>query len=527
MGAAFGAVLLLTAAPAAAVRITRGPYLQLQSASSTTVVWNTDVAAACGLRIRALGGAWTTIAGQRGGVCAVAAVNLVPGREYRYIPLANGTGLTSEIPLRTPHPTAKFSFHVVGDSGCACASQMAVRDRMAALPANFILHTGDMVYEDGEPERFDPTFFTPYASLLRRVVLWPSLGNHDIKTARGDPWRAAFLTPANNPASSENYYSFDYGGAHVVVLDSNASTDPGSAQWTFLDRDLGSSTATWKFVVFHHSVYSSGNHGGQSGIRADLVPLFDKHRVDVVFMGHDHHYERTKPLRDGQVTPTGGGTTYVTTGGGGKTIRPVGASTFTAYAESAYHFTWVMVEGATLVLSMVRSDGTIRDAATIHKAIAIEGSIGADAAVREESPQTVFGTGVALDADGATRKRSYLRGVVTGLNGHPVVRAQLRLRVASTSSAGSSSGGRVRVIPDCSWNERTVTWGNQPGLTGTVLDSLGMVEVGNVAHFDVTAAVRRDGVYCFALDSSSDNGVIYRSRESGADRPRLVVEVGR
>ena len=81
------------------------------------------------------------------------------------------------------------------------------------------------------------------------------------------------------------------------------------------------------------------------------------------------------------------------------------------------------------------------------------------------------------------------------------------------------------MISDCAWNERTVTWRNQPSLDGSILDSIGTVDVGDVAHFDVTAAIRRDGVYCFALDSSSDNGVVYRSRESVANRPRLVVEV--
>ena len=38
---------LLGAAPAAATTLNRGPYLQLLTAQSVTVVWNTDTAAAC------------------------------------------------------------------------------------------------------------------------------------------------------------------------------------------------------------------------------------------------------------------------------------------------------------------------------------------------------------------------------------------------------------------------------------------------------------------------------------------------
>src|SRR5262249_25559804 len=158
-----------------------------------------------------------------------------------------------------------------------------------------VVHTGDMIYESGATADFDSRFFAPYADLVRQLVFWPCLGNHDFKTAAGQPWRDAFYTPANNPAASENYYSFDYGNAHIAVLDSNSGTAPGSAQYQFLDSDLAASTARWKFVAFHHTIYSSGTtHGSNLAIRANLVPLFDAHDVDMVFMGHEHNYERTQ-----------------------------------------------------------------------------------------------------------------------------------------------------------------------------------------------------------------------------------------
>src|SRR6185503_15453317 len=135
-----------------------------------------------------------------------------------------------------------------------------------------------------------------YQDLVRRLVFWPCLGNHDWSTASGQPWRDAFVTPANNAAGSENYYSFDFGNAHFTVLNSNQSTSPGSAQHDFLEEDLAATSQRWKFVVFHHPVYSSSQHGSDTTIRSNLTPLFDAYGVDVVFMGHDHDYERTKPL---------------------------------------------------------------------------------------------------------------------------------------------------------------------------------------------------------------------------------------
>jgi len=365
-----GLLALLTVAPAAADTLTRGPYLQLMTATSVLVVWNTDGLAACGLTIRPPSGVPTSIAHGLGPVCAVSVTGLSPGTHYAYQLLADGVPLGEEAALRTDDPAAPYTFLAVGDSGCACDDQRAVRDQMLASPADFIVHTGDMIYPAGELQDFDPQFFQPYATLLRRLVFWPCLGNHDVRTLAGAFWRALFHTPANNAAASENYYSFGQGNAHVVILDSNTDTAPGSAQHIFLDQDLGASSAAWKFVAFHHTIYSSGEHGSDP-IRANLVPLFDRHHVDLVLMGHDHHYERTHALRGDQIVAPGEGTVYVTTGGGGKSIREVGQSDFTAYAESAFHFTRVAVDGGSLTLEMVRDDGAIRDTMRIEKAVAL------------------------------------------------------------------------------------------------------------------------------------------------------------
>ncbi|TMA39373.1 MAG: hypothetical protein E6J79_03615 [Deltaproteobacteria bacterium] len=369
LGAPLLVAALFAAAPAAAATLTRGPYLQLLTTHSVTVAWNTDVAAACSLTIRPLDGSPTTIGGDTGTVCAIAVDGLVPGARYGYVPNADGVPLRTESVFHADDPTAPFTMLVFGDSGEPGPSQIAVRDRLLATPADVIVHTGDMVYPAGLATDFDPAFFTPYADLIRQLVLWPCLGNHDYVTAAGQPWRDAFYTPANNPAANENYYSFDVGNAHVVVLNSNQSTAPGSAQYTFLDHDLASTSAPWKFVVFHHTIYSSGiTHGSNLVIRAELVPLFDAHAVDMVFMGHEHNYERTLPLQANQVVPQGTGTVYVTTGGGAKNLYPLGPpGFFTAYAESVHHFVRVAVDGETLTEEMIAVDGTVRDSMTLVK----------------------------------------------------------------------------------------------------------------------------------------------------------------
>jgi hypothetical protein len=361
------AIGALLSAPAAAVTLTRGPYLQLLTTSSVTVVWRTDEAAPCSLSIQPIEGTARTVSGPTGTTCAVEVRDLDPGTRYSYVPRADGVPLGEASIFRTDDPAAPFVLLVVGDSGDGGPDQLAVRDRLLATPADLILHTGDMIYPNGEPENFDPRFFVPYRDLLRRVAFWPCLGNHDVRTDGGAPWRAVFHTPANNPAGDEGYYSFDHGNAHVVVLDSNAATAPGSAQHTFLERDLAASRARWKLVAFHHPIYSSSHHGSALDIRRNLIPVFDAQRVDLVLMGHDHVYERTKPLRADREVEPGTGTVYVTTGGGGRKLYAAGRSSFTAYTESAFHLTRLTVAADALRIEMIRADGAVRDTATLTK----------------------------------------------------------------------------------------------------------------------------------------------------------------
>ena len=226
------ATVALLAGPASAATLTRGPYLQLLTTHSVTVVWNTDTPATCGLALRAVGGAPTAVTGGTGTVCAVPLAGLAPGGQYGYTPLADGVALGSESLFQVDDPTLAFSFFVLGDSGSGSANQAAVRDAMLATPADAILHTGDMVYPGGAAADFNPKFFTPYQDLLRRLVLWPCLGEHDVTADGGASWRAAFSTPANNPAGAEQYYSFDIGNAHLVVLDTSGNLASGSPQRT-------------------------------------------------------------------------------------------------------------------------------------------------------------------------------------------------------------------------------------------------------------------------------------------------------
>ena len=169
---------------------------------------------------------------------------------------------------------------------------------MVALDPQFVLHTGDVVYPDGQASGYDPFFFQPYQALARRAPIFPTLGNHDYRTASGQPYLDAFYLPHNNPADTERYYSFDWGNAHFTALDFNTGPDAGSTGMA-AGNDLAATDKPWKFVFYHQAIYSSGPHGYESWVKAKrelLAPIFEQYHVDVVFNGHDHDYERTQPI---------------------------------------------------------------------------------------------------------------------------------------------------------------------------------------------------------------------------------------
>ena len=152
------------------------------------------------------------------------------------------------------------------------------------------------------------------------------------------------------------------------------------------------------------------------------------------------------------------------------------------------------------------------------------GLLTADTFVRASNPTTAFGSNALLEVDNSPVKHAFLRFDVTGVGSHPVASARLRLQAANVAGAASDSGGRVHRTT-CGWNESTLTWNTPPPpIDPGVLASSGAVAPGQVVEFEVKAALTAgDGAYCFALDSTSGNGVDYGSSAGPGLAPALVI----
>jgi hypothetical protein len=198
--------------------------------------------------------------------------------------LANGADIT--LPL-----TAKsVRFAVIGDNGTGEKPEYDVAGQMEdcrqKVKFDFVLMLGDNIYGHHSAADFKRKFEDPYKPLLDAgVKFYASLGNHDNPNER-------FYKPFN--MGGKRYYSFRNGNAEFFALDSDY-LDPEQIDW--VKDSLAKSDAAWKICYFHHPPYSHAkSHGPDLDLRARLIPILQANGVRVVLSGHEHVYERFKPI---------------------------------------------------------------------------------------------------------------------------------------------------------------------------------------------------------------------------------------
>ncbi len=278
-------------------------------------------------------------------------------RQILYWGIASGMGLALgghhliSKATASPESSSSFRFVALADVGTGNIGQLAIADVMNDYfrqnPFKLVLMAGDNIYEDGAIERVGATFGRPYRFLRKqKVPFYAVLGNHDIRTNNG-------VDQVNYSAfnmQGRRYYTFTQGIVQYFALDTNSNAN-WSKQLNWLAKNLAKSNATWKIVYGHHPLYSSGVHGSSSELIAKLSPLFARYGVHLYINGHDHDYERTKPI---------GGTTYLTCGAGAKT-RPVGSSDWTANSAARLSFATIDVYPERLEIQGVGKDGKVFD----------------------------------------------------------------------------------------------------------------------------------------------------------------------
>ncbi|HTU63976.1 MAG TPA: DNRLRE domain-containing protein [Polyangiales bacterium] len=320
--------LFLFVATAAAQTLTRGPYLQNGSTSAISIRWRTSAATDSVVRYGTSAGSLTQSLSDGALVSdhELRLTGLAPNTTY-YYSVGSGSSTLASGPntffVTAPSGAKPTRIWVLGDPGTGNSSQAAVRDAYynftGARHTDLWLMLGDNAYADGTDAQYQSTLFNIYGTMLRKSVLWPTLGNHDGHSASSasqtGPYYQVFTMPRSGESGgvasgTEAYYSFNYGNIHFVCLNSyDVSRATSGAMLTWLVNDLNSNNKDWLFAFFHHPPYSKGSHNSDSEselieMRQNALPILESHGADLVLAGHSHAYERSK-LLDGHYGSSG------------------------------------------------------------------------------------------------------------------------------------------------------------------------------------------------------------------------------
>ncbi len=288
---------------------------------------------------------------------------LIAGSNFQYRILKDGKEVFSAEAKAAKSMNQPYRFVVMGDIGAETMDQKKLAQRAYLEKPDFVAVPGDIVYENGLVSEYNKKFWPVYnadqadsngAPIMRSIPFIAAVGNHDADTrdldkmpdalayymyfdqplngpvaAEGSAWvpllkgsetnKKAFYAAAGKSYPGMSNYSFNYGNAHWTVIDSDTYVDwTDSTLRDWVKKDLASSSnATWHFVMFHHPGFNSSlEHFEQQHMRL-LAPIFEKGKVDVVFNGHVHNYQRSFPM---SFAPIKNGTLLVG-GKDNKTIR--------------------------------------------------------------------------------------------------------------------------------------------------------------------------------------------------------------
>jgi hypothetical protein len=297
-------------------RVTRGPMVQRIGATSATIVVETDLPARASL-------AWGPTASSLSRTLFAAATfgdrrhlfelaGLPAGAAVHYQVTVDGVAGPVHRFATPPGPGEVLRFAVYGDVRGGHATHARVIAALAVEAPDFVLASGDLVLR-GTDEADWQQFFTVAAPMLATTPFFSCVGNHDVGRA-GDLSRRfteifALPPPSPDHPAGAGWYSFDVADVHVVMLDSNAYAD--SAQRAWLEADLTAARGPGRrtraiFAVTHDGPFSRGTHGGNRTAVRDYVPILTRHKVTLLFSGHDHIYQRGR-MSDLDYIVTGGG----------------------------------------------------------------------------------------------------------------------------------------------------------------------------------------------------------------------------
>ena len=310
----------------------------------------------------------------------ISLINLKPGTEYVYR-VGNGTDLISpQGTFKTADTKSdQFTFIQITDTQGSNVKDYklwknTLDTALKKFPdAKFLVHTGDME-DDGQKINQWDMFTDAVKPELMNVPIEPAVGNHDVLNKNAtNPNAKNFTDRFNLPneidtgAPAGTVYSFDYGDAHIAVLNTECSSDNLIKQGDWLSADMAKTDKPWKIVALHRGLY--GATYDSNTIRTAWAPVFDKVGIDLVLQGHDHNYLRTYSIKNATKVKAGKGTVYITPDAGGVKFYPKKWRSWQAVdlQPNIQMFLAITVSRSKMIIQAYDVNDILRDTITLNK----------------------------------------------------------------------------------------------------------------------------------------------------------------
>ncbi|MDW7681231.1 MAG: metallophosphoesterase family protein, partial [bacterium] len=278
---------------------------------------------------------------------------LNPGTSYYYqCQWANKTTPVYRFKTAPQDEWQSIRIAVLGDSRSQPHIFSRICQQIISHDPDIVLHSGDIVADGRQVEQWKPQFFEPAKELLHRVPIYPTPGNHEQKA---DYYFEHF------PVHGDDlWWSVDYGSVHIIGLNSLEDGSSGSPQYDWLVKDLESNQhQKWRIAMFHHPLFHAHPRRPVYDIRYHWTPLFNQKNVPLIVAGHDHYYLRTHPI--GSFTEKNQRSVHIISAGGGAPLYDFVEKSYTAKAQSVYHFMILDVSPEKIICRAIDIDGVIFD----------------------------------------------------------------------------------------------------------------------------------------------------------------------
>ncbi len=311
---------------------------------------------------------------------------LLPGEEYEiavglldengsYLPPRFSDSAWDPIRVRTLRKEMwPLLVGVFGDSGFGDSITYELAERMAAYDLDFVLHTGDIVYNVSDnksvQEAFALKYFQPLSPILKQFPIYPVPGNHEYyEDAEFQdrpyyfhvfPLLSDFQIGDFEGGEHRKWYALELEPIQILMLDTQLfwRGEGRAAQTAWLLERLNDDRFQATIPIFHVPPFTSGRHQNDGRfVQTDWLPLFEDSLVPLVISGHDHNYERLI-LND---------ITYIVTGGGSIVLYPMGIPVpHSQYFAQKTHFVLLELHPDHVILSAITPEGETLDKTVIE-----------------------------------------------------------------------------------------------------------------------------------------------------------------